>query len=473
MSNPITLNSDFNNLLGKQSIPIGLAIMFLILTFGLIAFGTIGENYYISIAVFATIPLVFLMIRYPRFWIYTILITNIYFFYSRDKEVSVVEILIAIQYLGTLAIWFFWEILVKREKIIRNIADLFFMFFLFIVILNGVIAYLNSVEMLYWAREAANLSLVSIYFPIRKYFPEKKHLKVLLIIYSIVVTVSSFLHLYTYSKVLQGDLYYAYQLMQGIRVNQTLFTAAAVFGFVFALYNKNKIITVLLILFTSISVIGLITSFSRTFWVILLAQLVLVIFYLTGKQRVKLLIYSLIAIIILSSTLFFAFEEKSKVMVKLIENRFVSAGKGTKDISVQARFAEYEQVWKGIYQYPLGGNGLARKFDFWNILDSQTTHARFIHNGYLFIMFRMGIPVLIVFLIPYFYYLVIGERLARKSKDEFFRLLSIGSFMAILLMLISNFTAAQLIQREAVFVTALAFAFIGIASDKQKSEVIE
>lgn len=473
MSNPITLNNDFVNFLGKKSIPIGLTIIFLTLVFGLIAFGTIGENYFFSLAIFATIPLIYLMIRYPRFWIYTILITNIYFFYNRDKDVSIVEILIAIQYLGTLAIWFFWEIFVKREKFIRNIADLFFMFFLFVIVLNGVIAYLNSVEMLYWAREAANLSLVSIYFPIRKYFSEKKHLKVLLIIYSVVVSVSSFLHLYTYSKVLQGDLYYAYQLMQGIRVNQTLFTAAAVFGFVFALYTRNKIITVLLILFTSISVIGLITSFSRTFWVILLAQLILVIFYLSGKQKIKLLIYTLIALILLSTTLFFAFEEKSKIMVKLIENRFVSTGKGTKDISVQARFAEYEQVLKGIYQYPLAGNGLARKFDFWNILDSQTSHARFIHNGYLFIMFRMGIPALIVFLIPYFYYLVIGERMARKSKDEFYRLLSVGSFMAILLMLISNFTAAQLIQREAVFVTALAFAFIGIVANKHEGEVVE
>ncbi len=468
MTNPLTLHGSLSELRDNSYLPIGLVIVFLGCIIGLITLGTTADYYYISLAIIGAIPLLYLMVKYPRIWIYLIALTNIYFFYERDDDVSILEIIIAVQYLGSLVFWMFWILLVKREKIIFNIADFFVMFYMIIIVINSLIAYMNSNEMLYWAREAANLCLISLYFPIRKYFTEKNHLVTLLIIYSIVVTASAFLHFYTYMKFLQGDIHYAFQLMRSIRVNQTLFTAASVFGFIFTLYIKKRWATILLIIFTSISIVGLITSFSRTFWVILLFEIIIVIFYLSGRQRIKLIIYTLLTTIILTATLFFVLEDKSKIMFKIIENRFVSTGRGTKDVSVQARFVEYGQVWKGIKEYPMAGNGLARKVVFWNILESSTARARFIHNGYLFIMYRMGIPAMLVCFFPYFYYLKKGEKLSRKTDNEFYRLLSVGSFLAILLMLISNFTAAQIIQREAAIVTALSFAFIGIVIERQK-----
>ncbi|MFH1050074.1 MAG: O-antigen ligase family protein [bacterium] len=468
MSKPLTLNGNFSDLVGKLYLPIGLTIVFLGSLSGLIFLGTIKEYAYITFAIFAVIPLLYLMVRYPRIWIYLIALTNIYFFYEREKEVSFMEIILAIQYLGSVGFWMLWMVFVKREKIIHNIADLFILFFLIIVLANSVIGYLNSNDMYYWIRESFNLLLLSIYFPVRKYFSEKKHLITLLIIYSIVVTTSACLHFYTYTRILQGDIHYAYELMKGIRVNQTLFTAAAVFGFIFALYNQKKFISILLTLFTSIAIIGLVTSFSRTFWVILLAELIIVIFYLSGKQKIKLLIYTTLTTILILVTMFYVFEDKSKVMLQLIENRFVSTGRGTKDISVQARFVEYKQVLKGIEEYPMAGNGLSDVIVYWNSLESYTTRVRFIHNGYLYIMYKLGIPALFVCFFPFVYFLIKGERFARKETDEFYRILCVGSFMAIILMFVSNFTAAQISSREAMFVTALSFAFIGIVMEKKK-----
>jgi hypothetical protein len=474
MTEPLTLSNNSKELFReKLYLPFAAVLLFVIFTSLLLFLGIKAELPLFSIGVAGAIPLIFLMIRYPRFWIYVVTLTNIYFFYSRGADISPVEVIIAFQYLGSLLIWFFWEILVKRNKVVENIADLAVLFFLFIVVINSIIAYLNGVEILDWGREAANLMLVALYFPIRKYFTEKKHIITLLILYAIVVIVSALLHFYTYYlATTQQNLVYAYQMAMGIRVNQTLFTSAAIFGFIFALYNRNKTISVLLILFTTISILGLITSFSRTFWIILIFQIFAIIFYLSRLQRIKLIIYTTLTTILLLSSAVLFFPDKANIVVSLVEKRFLSSSKGLQDVSVQSRVDEYGVAWKKIKEYPLGGNGISAKFKFWNTLLGYSTDTIYIHNGYLIIMYRLGIPALIICFFPYFYYFIKGERMCRKLNDEFYRMLSLASVMSLLLLLISNVTAAQITQRESAFVAGLSFALIGIIIQKFKKEKV-
>ncbi len=265
---------------------------------------------------------------------------------------------------------------------------------------------------------------------------------------------------------MHSNIVYAYQLIQDLRINQTLFTAASAFGIIFALYQKTLWKSILLTIFTGIATAGLIASFSRTFWVILLVEVFILFFYLVRRKKVKLIIYSLISTLLIIGTLFFVFQDKSKLMISLIESRFESTGKGTSDVSVMARLVEYQKVWKGIAEYPMGGNGMGTEFDFWSFLENSTRRTRIIHNGYLFFMYKTGIPLTLVFIFPFFYYLIKAEGLSRKTDDEFFRSLSLGSFLAVFLLIISNFTSTQFISRESVFVTALSFAFINIVTEK-------
>jgi hypothetical protein len=463
MSSPLSFSADIKEIVkSKLEFPLLLSLGFFAILTLMILYGTLSEGFLIVFAVMLALPLIFLTIRYPKFWIYTIALSNIIFLNSRGSDITPVEILIVSEYLATIMIWLFWEIFVNRNKIIDNLADLAIIFFVVFIFLNSIIAILNDVDILLWSREALNLLLIILYFPIKKYFIEKKDVIKLLLVYSVVVTATAFIHFYTYANALNTDLKYAFELVRGMSVNQTLFTSASMFGLIFALYMKNKIRSILLIAFTVISIGGLIMSFSRTFWLFLLIGIFIIIFYLTGKQKMKLLLYSSIVSLILISSAFFLFQDKAQVVLTLIENRFVSTKSGAKDISVQARFVEYESVWRHIEEYPMAGTGLAYKFTFYNFLTQRTVRTSFIHNSYLFIMMKLGIPIMIVCFFPYIFYIIKGERYARKSDDEFFRLLSLGSFLSLVLMIVSNFTAAQIIMRESVFVTIMSFALISI-----------
>ncbi len=188
MSEPLTLGSDLKRLFSSKSrLPIGATIGFGLFTLIIIYLATVVELTYVAMGLVALVPVLFLLLRYPRIWIYTIAVTNAYFLLVRGVDVSAIEIGIAFLYLGSIIFWFFWEIFVNREKVIRNIADLAMLFFTFFLVLNVIIAYLNGVNILYWARESVNLLLILLYFPIRKYFTDKKHIVNLLLIYLVLV----------------------------------------------------------------------------------------------------------------------------------------------------------------------------------------------------------------------------------------------------------------------------------------------
>ncbi len=469
-----TLSSNFNRLRAEKSkFPAYLTALLIFVAAGLIYFGTLGESAAISFGIIATIAAVYLIIRYPRLWIYLTIAMNPYFFFARGEEISPVEIGVAFFYLGALTIWIIWSLAVNKEKLVQNKADLAFLFFFALLAVNAVIAYSNGVNLLYWGRECANLYLALFYLPIRKYFTEKKHLLRLLFLYLAVVSVTAGLHFYTYYIAMQSDVVYAYQLITGISINQTLFTSAALIGFIFALYQKKFSKSIALILFTGIAVAGLVTSFSRTFWVLIAFEIIFILFYLKKNQRKRYLSYFSIAVVTLLATGLFVFQDKAQIFLEMVESRFSSVSKGTEDVSVQARLDEYEKVVGQISKYPLGGTGAAKEFTFWNFLTGQTRRTRIIHNGYLYMARNFGIPLAIVYFFPFFYYLFKSEKYARKIDDEFFRVISLGALTTLVCMIVSDITMAQVMQREGAFVIAFAFAAVGIVDKNVKDEKIK
>jgi hypothetical protein len=56
---------------------------------------------------------------------------------------------------------------------------------------------------------------------------------------------------------------------------------------------------------------------------------------------------------------------------------------GRADLSVQTRLDEYKVAISRIKEYPMGGNGFAKKFPYYNSIIQLTYHSHIIHNGYL------------------------------------------------------------------------------------------
>ena len=428
--------------------------------------GIYRQNEYIVLGIILGSALIYFFIKYPRFWLYTITFSLFIFFRKSEVGVSILDVIAAFLYLVTLFSWFFWQIAIKRAKLVTNLGDWFILAFFILLFSNSIIAVIHGVSFLDWIREYSIMALALFYFPYRYYFSDEKYLKRLLILLAAVCILTELQQLYDYYQIGMANVVYAYQILISARINQALFTTTTAFGILAILFEKKFLRQFIYIILTIISAFALISSFSRTFWLILLIQLVIFIIILPAKEKIKLITYSIAFSTVLILTVMIAFEGGTTVALKAYEYRLSSSTQGRKDPSVQARLAEYKVVLKRISEYPMGGNGLEKKFSFFNPIAHASAHTSITHNGFLFLFYKICIPLSLFYIFFLLYFTIKSFILFFRSKENFYKILSLGSFCGLLVMIISDFSTTLFNVRDGVFVMAFAFAFTQITEKK-------
>lgn len=424
------------------------------------------------LALIIAIPVVVLMYHKPKIWLFVIAGSSFIFFRSSDIDVTIDDVAFGMLYVGFIYIWLLWHVLVLRKKLVQNIADAIILIFYAGMLLNLIVATLNDVPFLNWFREYALFSNILLYFPIREYLKDKKDIKIFLILFGISVVFSAIDQFRMYKEIALSQTLYTYQLALSVRLNQTLFSATIFFSLILSLLKMKLISRILLWGLAGASTAALIVSFSRSFWIIIMFGVLLMLFYLNLKHR-KILLTGLAFITVSGIIAFFSiFQEKSTAMIEILVDRLQSTGKGKSDVSVQLRLIEYEEALKGIRANPWFGNGMGKKINYYepNLHFNVTTHN--IHSGYLFAAYRFGIPMSLLFFFMIAYYLFFAERLSVKSKDNFFKALALSSAMSLIMIIVASFASNQFFARDGGVLLAVCFAFINIAKEKFKSENI-
>jgi O-antigen ligase len=386
------------------------------------------------------------------------------FFRTSDEGVSSLDVFFATFFFGTLFLWFFTKIFIQRKRIVYSVADFFLLIFPLLTIGTLVLSLLNQITLLNSLREYVMFNLLLFYFPIRENFTDKKNIINLGISFSLSVLATDMMQFYDYYTEFSKGIRYAYQIMTGERINQTVFTFAILAGTLFFLYPQKIISRIWLLFIVSLTSIALVTTSSRTFWILTLFGFVLFLFFLPMKQKILLSVTSsfMILIFVLTVTLFF--QDKAEIVYKAVSTRFTSSTQGKKDISVAQRLVEYEAVYKKIFENPLGGNGYAKKFTFYSKIDKMTLHSIYTHNGYLFFIYRYGIPLAFIYFFILFYHFVKSIYLSIKIKDDFYKFIAIAGFLGLYVLVISSMTSAQFINRDGIFILAISYALSERAS---------
>lgn len=419
---------------------------------------------------FIGLGICYLFIKFPKIWIYTVLLSSFVFFHGSTEGISAIDVATALLYNGFLYVWLFWETLVNRSKIVLSVKDWFILIFFFLLIFNVAIALFIGTEFNAWISEYILSSTILLYFPIRKYFGNKKDLKLLLIVFGISALMASSYHLYIYKEAIIERSIYVFELGGSLKVNQALYTICSAVGLVFILHSKSFINRIILIIFTGLNFLSLLSTFSRTFWLILMFLVFILFLYLKSK-RLKILFYGFLVSLIFIVSVLVVFPNNADFVFGFFEKRLESSGKTVEDISVRARFQEWDKVFDRIERYPLGGSGLNKKIKFYSIISGYSWHTSNIHNGYFALMHKVGLPLSIMYFLVYFIFLLKAEIYTRKIKDPFYRILALISLLTLVMLVIGAITSNQFLYRDNIFQILLAFSFIGII-DLKKDKLI-
>lgn len=403
--------------------------------------------------------------KFQRIWIYLILLNSPIYLRTGSEGVEFIDIIFAAFYFGTLYFWFFWTLFVAKKSIFRNIADFFLLTFFVLGFALALNSYLNGVHLVDSMRELVLISFVLYYFPIRENFAEKKHLIFFSIIFSIAIFLNSLGQIYDYYRNISAGLQYAYQLLSStkIRINQTLFSFTILSSSLFMLIKQKLLTRIWLVISIISSSIALLTTFSRTFWLITLLVFGVYIVVLPFKHKIRLGLSGILVLgsIFLVSQLFF--KERSDVVIQVIEKRFLSTSKGIKDLSLTARLKEYQTVIQKIKEYPIQGNGFFKEFRFYSVLEQETATTTTIHNGYLFLFYRVGIPLGLMFIFCVFYFFIKSLKNIYLIDDVFYKFVSVAALTGLIVMIISGFTSSQFLYRDGTFLFAVSFALVEIS----------
>ena len=358
-------------------------------------------------------------------------------------------------------IWWFAKKISSGGKIVENWAEFMFVLFLFFALMSIGWAYIDSFSVVKGVREFILFIPYLMIFPMRDYVAEKGAQKIIwaFLIVCIVAAISSIVE---YRSAIEVAKFFWQVGASRVRANAAIFLGSVIilYGFIAAKkYNQVLVIAIL-----SMTTIGLVMTFSRGYWIVAIMGIFILSVITKGNARKRVVIFTLISI---GSMAAIAFAIFPRMIIDLAEGLLVRfASSNLSDISLQSRFSESLAVLQKIKLSPIIGYGLGAEFSFFDPITYQTATTWYIHNGYLWLIFKFGFVGSFLFLSFYAYmYVKTVSTASRIGGADKIMLLSFVTLMTI--MLIINLTSPQFYDRGGILVLSMMW---GISAGVRKKE---
>lgn len=420
-------------------------------------------------------PIVYLIINFilksTQNWLIVVVYTLPLWLNLSDKGINPIDVIVIIILLFGLAIWFFNRLFISKKSFINNIADwliLFFSLMMLVFMTNGVLfgdsdfnGSLGSLVKTY---------VILLYFPLKEEFNSKEKIK--LLTKHLLISLSLFFvfwGLINYYKLVTATN--IYQVTRFNRTNQETFVAGIVFGTLFFLSEKKANSKIAFGILVITSGIALILTLSRVYWLTTILGLVFMFFFFETRKKINLsiLFLSLFSALLIGINLISP--GLTDYLIDFLVSRFERGLNPLQDDSFLARFDEWDKWWLEFKIYAFGGVGLNTNFSYYSTILSQDNWvSSFIHNGYLHLTYKAGIPMAIIYFFVLFYYMFKAYFKILKQKNNLAKNLFLGSGICLSIFLIVNLITSTWESRPGAVYLAFMLAFINIAQSIEKND---
>ncbi|MCS6809030.1 MAG: O-antigen ligase family protein [Bacteroidota bacterium] len=425
----------------------------------------------LPVLVLAAVPIgllvLTLFIRYPRIWLYTGVLVN-YFWISSgkgDEDITLVEYALVAFIIGGLWVWLIGMVIIKRRRILRHTGDYLLLATVVLASGNILLALVNDdATVLRWLREYLLFYTMLYYLPWREHFTERKHIILFFMLIVAVLVAIGASNIWQYVRA-ASNVQYAFEVWTSRKsLNTHIFLCATilcVMGMLFAATRRVRLGFTFLAAFYTVVVV---VSFSRGFWISGILGIVVTLWLLERRALSKFVLYAAVGAIVFAALLQVLFPDRAALIVKVIQARFASSTEGTKDISVLSRVYETQAVLSYIRQYFLGGTGLGTTFLIYEPFERVFIRVSFIHNGYLFVLMKLGLPLFLAFYSAWIYMMRKAYILARQNANApLQRICAAGAFGSLVAFSLLNITSAIPEGRDGFYCLSVLYACVSFA----------
>lgn len=358
-----------------------------------------------------------------------------------------------------LIIWFIKKFF-SDEKIVENWGELTFLIFVAIALMGVVLARVNGYSISNALKEASVFIPYLILFPIREVVAEKGEEKILWTLLAVGV-VAAVYDVVKYRLSLSAAQFFWQVIGSRELGNEPLFMSSLLILFGFWAAKRYNQFGVLFLI--AVNAIALVLSFSRGYWIGAFLGLSLLLLITRGTSRKRIAQLCGISLFSMALVSFMLFPRIFLDIIGGIGSRV--AHTGLSDPSLANRLAESAGVIKYIKRSPIVGYGMGASFSFYNLLYDFTDTGLYVHNAYLYLLFKSGLVGLVTYLLFYLYMITSTFMTALKSKviTEKTMLLSFVSIMSV--MMVVSLSSPQFYERVPVLILTVLW---GISAGKSK-----
>lgn len=362
-------------------------------------------------------------VKWPAFH-YGLLFSLFVYAAGNAAGVGLPELAFGLYYIPFLAWWFTSRLVIYNEPIIKQKGDLAILVFLALLpvfVVHGLVA---GGKASVAVSELASFGLLAFYFPLREFCERepkgRRWLVAFLVAIGIVATLRNFVTL--------ASVFAASPDLRGIAFGRATQAEVLIFSSSVAaaagmLFVRKKAHIVLATGGFLMCSLGVLVTQYRSYYLGLIVALGVLFLVSNRPMRIR-----LTAIVVGSGTVAIvvaiaALGDLALLILGGLFERAASIGTASEqDISFINRFNEYAVVLQLILQSPIIGHGLGSEFGFYDAIFNFTWVKPYVHNGYLHIIYKMGIVGFSIMGYVVLIALVRGWKAARMSLDPDVRL---------------------------------------------------
>ena len=338
-----------------------------------------------------------------------------------EEGIDVWEVLFGLFYASYLGIWFFRRVFLQREKLLESTIDRLVVAILLLVTVHVFVGWLWGAAIANALREWQSWTMIAFYFPVkdacRRYPNGTKAILTVIVAAALFVTVRNVIQLKSFVSS-AGEIW---QITKKGRIiaNEIILVSGSLVALALVTHFRRlrSLAPTSLLLITFL--LGLILTQSRGYWLGFAfgALAMEMLSDRAGRSRVAAI--SAVSLGVGLAFVFFLFGDFATLLFAGLLDRVLSLAAGASDMSLVNRMLEISAAWQWIRVNPILGYGLGTEFSFFDLTISGTRTWAFIHNGYVGLLYKFGIPGTIVIMSFWIGSIVRGIRSIRvKGLDS-------------------------------------------------------
>ncbi len=326
------------------------------------------------------------------------------------------------------------------------------------------------------AKEARGFFLYLIFYGILSLIPNKSNFHKIIFLTTIIASLTSVISflqviLPTQLEFLSGKTLTLRTMghdIEGVTRIGTNGMPTITFLFFYWLINLFQKINLKNIFFTILLSIGIFISFSRGTWLAIILSILSVFPFVGGSVRKSFIVFFsvsfLLGILVLPVALYGFLGTKIQTYVTSGVDRFTSLTPTNlaNDGSTQGRIKESKLIFEKALSRPIIGHGLGAvtQKNFMSLNDKTGYHEKiqswgYVHNGYLYIFFKLGLTGLFLFLVYIFSILIRSIKMLKHIKDIEIKPAYLGSSLFLLAMIPASITNARIMEDNYIIIIAV------------------